>query len=324
MLKVLQVSNGDYKIKVQSGGTISLDTGFETGQVRITGDLIVEGNTTTVQSENMTVTDNIIVLNAGETGAGITLDSSGIRIDRGTFPDAYVVFDENATWVDPDTATTVNGSFVFRNDNGSLVGIQTNSISTGGGDLYLINNGTGVISVTGTTNYENNITDDDHITNKKYVDDAIATAFTTVLLSQIGDGAIDPTTVIVKDSETTGNPSYIEFNIDNSNIANFYSDRFELGEIRIRNTTIETLSSNADIKIAAPGTGSIILEDNIIITSLPNPGDVTLEPNFPTDGVKLYVTTPSVGGSGLYFANEQNNRDELISNNRSLIYSIIF
>lgn len=324
MLKVLQISNGNYKVKVQSGGSITLDTGFESGEVRITGDLIVEGNTTTVQSENMSVRDNIIILNDGETGSGITLDQSGLRIDRGSISDAFILFDENVTWRDPVSATTINGGFVFKNEVGSLVGIQTNSISTGGGDLYLINNGTGVISVTGTTNYELNVTDDDDITNKKYVDDAITTAFSTVLLSQIGDGTIAPTTVIVRDNETTGNPSLIEFNIDNANIANFYSNRFEFGNIRIENTTIETLSSNSDLRISAPGTGSIILEDNVVITSLPNPNDLSLEPNFPLDGVKLYVKEPSTGGTGLYFANEQSTRDEIISNNRSLIYSMIF
>jgi len=324
MLKVLQISNGNYKVKVQSGGSITLDTGFESGEVRITGDLIVEGNTTTVQSENMSVRDNIIILNDGETGSGITLDQSGIRIDRGSISDAFILFDENVTWRDPVSATTINGGFVFKNEVGSLVGIQTNSISTGGGDLYLINNGTGVISVTGTTNYELNVTDDDDITNKKYVDDAIITAFSTVLLTQIGDGTIDPTTVIVRDNETTGNPSFIEFNIDNVNIANFYSSKFELGNIRIENTTIETLSSNSDLTLSAPGTGSVVIEDNVIITSLPTPNDNSLEPNFPIDGVKLYVKTPSTGGTGLYFANEQSVRDELISNNRSLIYSMIF
>lgn len=50
------------------------------------------------------------------------------------------------------------------------------SISATGGDtnidLKLLSKGTGVLTVTGTTNYETNVTDDDDIPNKKYVDDA--------------------------------------------------------------------------------------------------------------------------------------------------------
>jgi hypothetical protein len=192
MSKYLNVPTGDYKISVQEGGNITLNTGFETGQVIITGNLLVRGNTTTVQSEDLTVRDNIIVVNSGENGAGITLDTAGLRIDRGSLSDGYILFDEDITWRDPITETTKTGGFIFRNELNALVGIRTNSISTGGGDLYLINAGTGVISVTGTNNYENQVTDDDHITNKKYVDTAITTAFATVLLTQIGAGVIDP------------------------------------------------------------------------------------------------------------------------------------
>ena len=48
MSKVLKVENGNYKVTVQSGGTITLDTGVETGTTIVTGDLEVKGTTTTV------------------------------------------------------------------------------------------------------------------------------------------------------------------------------------------------------------------------------------------------------------------------------------
>ena len=84
MSKFVNIPNGDYTVSVQSGGVITLNTGAETGYVKITGDLVVEGDTTTVQSENLKVKDNIIELNDGETGAGVTLNTAGIKIDRGT------------------------------------------------------------------------------------------------------------------------------------------------------------------------------------------------------------------------------------------------
>lgn len=324
MSKYLNVSNGSYKISVQPGGEIVLNTGPEQGTVRITGNLVVEGNTTTVQSEELTVKDNIIVVNSGETGAGITLDTAGIRFDRGSLSDGYFLFDENITWRDPVTETTKTGGFHFRNEAGSLVGIRTNSISTGGGDLYLINAGIGVISVTGTSNYELNVTDDDHITNKKYVDDAIIAAFASTLLTQIGDGVIDPTTVKALDSETTGTASRVEIAIDNSVVANIYSDRFELGDIRIIGTRIETTSSNDNLILSAPGTGHVVVDDTLQINALPSPGDLSAEPLVPLDGLKLYVNSESTGGTGLFFVNSELRRDEIISNNRSLVYSMIF
>jgi hypothetical protein len=50
-------------------------------------------------------------------------------------------------------------------------------------DLEIVPNGTGVITVTGTTNYEDYVTDDDDIPNKKYVDDAISAEIQTAKVS---------------------------------------------------------------------------------------------------------------------------------------------
>jgi hypothetical protein len=324
MSKYVNVPNGDYKVTVQSGGQITLDTGAETGTVEITGDLIVRGNTTTVESEDLTVRDNIIVVNSGETGAGITLTEAGLRIDRGTFSDAYVTFNEDVTWRDPITETTISGGFVFRNNEGTLVGLRANSISTGGGDLYLINSGTGVISVTGTTNYEDNVTDDDDITNKKYVDDAIDTAFATVFLSQIGDGEDTITSITITDEETSGSDSVIEFAIDENVVSRLYADRWEFDEIRVIGTRIETTSSDNDLVLSAPGTGSIRIDDTLHINSVPSVDDALLEATTPDDGVKIYVSDQYTGKTGIYFTNANNNRDELVSKNRSLLFSMLF
>ena len=154
MSKYVNVPTGNYSVIVQSGGTITLDTGPQTGDVTVTGNLPVQGTTTTVTSQNLDIRDNILTLNSGETGAGITLDDSGLEMDRGTFVNALFTFNENIQWSDPVTDTTKTGGFVFKDANNALVGIRTNNINTGGGDLYLINAGTGTVSVTGTTNYD--------------------------------------------------------------------------------------------------------------------------------------------------------------------------
>jgi hypothetical protein len=183
--KILALPNSDYTVKVQSGGNITLDTGVANGLVTVTGNLVVLGSQTQVSSTDLNLKDNLITLNIGESGAGITLNKSGLQMDRGSLPDALFTFDETVTWADPISATTITGGFTLTNASGTLQGLRINSISTGGGDLYLINSGTGVISVTGTNNYETQITDDDDIPNKKYVDDTIITQLTSTFQRRI-------------------------------------------------------------------------------------------------------------------------------------------
>ena len=336
MSKFVNVPNGDYKVTVQSGGQITLDTGAETGNVVITGNLLVEGNTTTVQSEDLTVKDNIIVVNSGETGPGISLTEAGLRIDRGTFTDGFFTFSEDVTWRDPNTETTKTGGFVFRDNNGSLVGIRANSLSTGGGDLYLINSGTGVISVTGTTNYEQqvfqysggNITstviDDDIIPNTRALVDYIDFQFDNVFLSQIGDGEDTVSSIQIRDRETTGIDSVIEFAIDENVVSKLYNDRWEFEEIRFIGTRIETTSSNEDLILSAPGTGSIRIDDTLHLNSVPSIDDASIQPSFPSDGIKIYISEQSTGKTGIYFANQNETRDELVSKNRALLFGMLF
>ena len=83
-------TNGDYNIKTREGGIVKLDVGPPTagGQVIVTANLVVEGDTLTVEAENLNVKDNIIELNFGETGSGVSLRYSGLQIDRGTLDPA--------------------------------------------------------------------------------------------------------------------------------------------------------------------------------------------------------------------------------------------
>lgn len=67
--------------------------------------LVVTGTTTTVNSETVTVDDNIIVLNNNESGA--PTEDAGIEIERGTSANAQLLWDESADqWVVNDGANT--------------------------------------------------------------------------------------------------------------------------------------------------------------------------------------------------------------------------
>ena len=137
MSKILKVSQGDYRIQVPTGNSITLDTGT-TGSVVITGDLDIKGQTTTIESINATVRDNILVLNNGEphtNGSGITLGSSGIQIDRGcdgsVVLSTKVVYDESVSHYNPISGSTDAGTYVLstsRDSTSTLASLQVSSI----------------------------------------------------------------------------------------------------------------------------------------------------------------------------------------------------
>ena len=80
-----------------SNATITLrpnNASDNTGTVQIAGNLTVLGTTTTVSSTNLAVTDNIIVINKDEVGAGVTAGSAGIEIERGSVDNATIKWNE--------------------------------------------------------------------------------------------------------------------------------------------------------------------------------------------------------------------------------------
>jgi hypothetical protein len=318
------VTDGDYTIKVASGGTLTIDTGNQIGQLYLTGDLVVNGAQTNVTSTNLSINDNIIVLNAGEAGAGITLNQSGIRIERGSLPDTQILFDETITWNDPVSQTVKTGAFTLIDEAGGNIGLNVRSIATGGGDLFLINAGTGVISVSGTNNYEDQVTDDDDIPNKAYVDVVVSNQVAAANFTRLRTGSASLTQIEVEDFETTGLPSNFKISVDDVNNVTYFANRTELHDLRITGSTIETTVSSADLILSAPGSGSVVIDDQLQILPTPSPDDASVDPSVPADGLKLYVKTPGVGKTGLYYVNSSSVQDELVSKNRSLLLSMIF
>ena len=239
-------SSGDYNIKAGEGSTILLDTGPNVGEVRVTGNLIVLGETLTVEATNLNVQDNIIILNYGETGQGVTLGYSGVQIDRGynidssqVAPTALLWDEANETW--QIAQGTPEDGFNYTDSKLKLSQILTDA-ATDDGDLILIGSGTGVVKVTGTFHYEQRVLDDDDIPNKRYVDDAIQLNPTFQITK-------DDTRVIVFDKENAlpsssftpaigpygAQPerSEIAFIVDNRRVAVMTKDHFEMTGLTI-------------------------------------------------------------------------------------------
>jgi hypothetical protein len=344
MSKYLNIPQGNYKITVQEGGLITLDPGG-LGTVVVTGNLTVQGATTYLETTDSVIEDNIIILNRGETGNGVTRDSgsAGLRIDRGNVTDAQWLFDEDITWTDTANAGTVDkGAWVPRDPQGRILGIQTVSITTNGTDLNLLGQYTGpggdatpnpgTVTVSGTGgNYHLRVTDDDDIPNKRYVDEEIANFFASTVPNRIEAGLItdDKTTFRVFDDSVDAGDSHVDLTIDgiltqewNANSTDFYGIRVEQTDL---GTEIKTTStSENDLILGATGTGSVVIEDNLRIARIGHEGDDAAQPDAPTEGVTFYTNNSNAGATGIYFANEDGQRDELISRNRALVYSMLF
>ena len=141
MSKVLNVVQGGYTVKVQSGQSIILDTARgnsvnnrPTGNVVIRGNLEVEGNTITVESSDLKLNDNLITLNRltsfESATAGIPAAKNyqgGVEIERGSLSTAQFLFDEQINW--NLGGTSGSGLFRFKTGAGTDLPIYTAGIN---------------------------------------------------------------------------------------------------------------------------------------------------------------------------------------------------
>lgn len=350
MGQFLQV-NGDYNIKAGEGAKITFDTGpaESGGSVRVTGNLVVEGTSVYVASTDLAVTDNIIKLNNGEVGPGVTLVYSGIEIDRGDTTsinpqhNASLLYDEtNDSWLIGHG--TSPGPFYFDESNLKLRRIYTNS-ATDDGDLTLVGTGTGVVKVLGTINYEDQVTHDDDLPNKKYVDDSILNNPTF----QIVAPQSEDTRVVIADKDITPNDagqpgslayftattthstfgeSAVSMIVDGELIGQFYTNRFEVGDLEIgggeNRNEISTKAgiTNENVYVRTQGTGKLQTNYALQLEKL------GVTPSYVSGNVLLYADTPGIGTSGVWFVNDSaetaKQSGELISKNKALVFSMLF
>ena len=111
------------------------------GDLTVGGNLLVTGTTTTINSVTVTTVDNVILINSGEVGAGVTstynsdgtLPGAGIEIDRGSLTNYQIVFDE----------TTDSVKVGLKNSALATVLTTTSSLTTNGvlywNSNYIIN-----------------------------------------------------------------------------------------------------------------------------------------------------------------------------------------
>ena len=112
---------------VTVNGTLSSDDITATdltasGNVIVTGNLTVNGTTTTVNSNTVAIGDNILVLNSDETGAAS--QDAGIEIERGTDVNVALLWDETANyWTLTEDGSTYSKIMTAGNFAASFTGI---------------------------------------------------------------------------------------------------------------------------------------------------------------------------------------------------------
>ena len=135
-------------ISAGAGGGFSFDTDAETvfGDIKVRN-LTVTGVQSVIESTNLVIKDNIIVVNSGEAGAGITLTSGGLVIDRGTLENATILFNDTTDKFEFNFPISVDGSELalvpnliatgqtlqgqITSNDGDIVTLTTNLESTG-------------------------------------------------------------------------------------------------------------------------------------------------------------------------------------------------
>lgn len=196
-------------------------------------------------------------------------------------PDYYVtmMYDSSLPRLDPSTGQVESGAFRIQDSNNNLLGIYTNSISTyDNQNLNLISSGTGIVTVTGTFNYEqqvfqytngvidiNNPLDPDALVNAQTLIDYV-TAFS---VSEIDDRIVsidDPNSYV---EVLGGSEKVVNVLINGTNVADFTETDARIHRILISGNTISSFSGQ-DV-IIQPGTGGNVNVANYRITNLGDP-----------------------------------------------------
>ena len=237
--------------------------------------------------------------------------------------------------------------FIFKTADTLLAGIRTNSITTGDKDIGLnllgpspgpaeSGIGSSVVSVIGVPDYA------DRINRKLSVDQNLVAYESAIPNVEWVNGALssyfnnNPPPFIQRDnsilrlfdatvSDTFG--TRLELKLEGVVNAIFRPYEFTVQDLKISNGTIETVSEGNDLVLKSKGSGSVTIGDTLDPNNI---GDnlkmilVTLDPEQTNGSVKIYTKNEAFGGTGVYFVNSQNKRDEFVSRAKAIAYSMIF
>ena len=296
LLGGVKIGNG---ISVTDTGTISLNVASADvlGGIKIGNGLFIDRDGVVTAN---TYTGNIVfpylILNTS-----FSETNSGIKMYRGSGkPYASI------SWIEQDIVSngTTSTTGTFRLQVGDTLGgpsalsvdnIRT-STSTGELNFFGADNPISVISVRGTTNYQNQVTQDYHIPNKRYVDDRVNTKFaTTATTATVGTVKIGAGISITADGTISAASTY---NLPTATTSTLGGVKIDGTTIVINNGVISgastyvlntaTISTLGGVKI---GSGISITADGTISAS---GGGTTFTGGTVSSSTQFLDTTPSV------------------------------
>jgi len=157
----------NYKLESIGGsGTVEI----EATSLTVTGNLVVSGSSTEVNSTDLAITDKTIVLNKGETGVGVTSPfHSGIEIERGSLTnvgvryndssDKWELTNDGSTWSNILSGASIGMLSVVEDTTPQLGGpLDVNGktiTSASNGDVVIDPNGTGQLKINHVVSLEN-------------------------------------------------------------------------------------------------------------------------------------------------------------------------
>jgi hypothetical protein len=336
---VLRVS-GNYVIDARNGDiTLNVSNSVSTGNVFINGNLTVLGTQTSISSVDSAIKDNIIVLNSGEHNKYVTKHNSGIMIARGNDDSplvaASLLYNDVENWTRMYTIGTstsiitssTQGVFNFTSAQvGSAIRLnairiyETTATAIVGKsrlNIFGAENPYAVISVSGTTNYEDNVYDDDDIPNKKYVDDRLAAGTSVTKSVVVGDASLhmyDPNDI---EFYSATRQLVVSFNTL-SNVFKLIGESAIFSGITISSSTVSVNNDNFDLVLRPHYNKAVVIESPLKLQ------DMSTSTIVPADNQNtIYYATPGGGGSGIYYVNTT-QQDELVSRRKAIIYGIIF
>jgi len=331
MSRILKVSQSDYRLQVQTGGNIILDTGDAVGLVTITGNLDVLGTQTVIESVNSYINDNKISLNynpndpySGDGISSVFGYQAGIEIGRGSRDWAEFVFSEQVTHYDTLVSDDVVGTFQIKTRNSNtnstaLSGIQLRTIATDGtADLaFDMGNSVPVLKIVNSSNYESRVTDPDHIPNKKFVNDYVSATGGVANVTLIHYPLTGTYSSSVECTNTT-----INFAVGLQLRAQISSGGMSIDRITFAGDTISNSGLNNLVLTAT--------NNNVEVDAFLNLSDQASDPTAVSGKTPVYAkSAEGAGRTGIYFVNDvpygesSYNQDELVSKNRAVLLGIL-
>lgn len=157
-MAIIKKTNSNYLINApEAGANITL----ESETIRVVGNLVVTGLSSSITSTNTEIEDNVLRLNIGEPGAGVTLGYAGVAVDRGTLGNVSLIFNESVDrWQITTDGTTFANILTSIGSGAGLTQVADDPNPFLGGNLGVSNHaivagGNGIIEFDGNIQLNN-------------------------------------------------------------------------------------------------------------------------------------------------------------------------